>query len=421
MTRRTFAGAALAAPASARAAGSLIGGIEHTLHWNNLDGSGPTWFHPRICRLPGGRLLMTMQVITGSDYFHPVHWSESGDAGRTWSEPQPVPGMGRHTHADGVEEGYCDTVPEFHPASGAVIAMAHNVYYQGGKLTRPNEDRWPVYIVRRAGGAWSPLRKLDWDHPEATAIYTSGCSQRVNLPHGDVLVPLSFGPKGRLDRGVTTVRCSFDGEILRVRENGSVLRCSAGRGLLEPSLALLDGVFYLTIRAENGQGFVSRSRNGLEWEPMRPWAWEDGETLTLSTTQQRWLTHSDGLFLVYTRRDATNRNVMRWRAPLWVAEVDRKRLTLIRATERVAIPMNADGVSRAAEVEHQGNFHTAAISPRESLISTGTVIPATWRGAVRMARVQWTAPNRLVEDAVSSAARPQPRQPDGPYVASGSA
>ncbi len=57
------------------------------------------------------------------------------------------------------------------------------------------------------------------------------------------------------------------------------------------------------------------------------------------------------------------------------------------------------------EVEHQGNFHTAAISPRESLISTGTVMPATWR-AVRRARVQWTAPKRLVEDAVSSAAGP---------------
>ncbi len=43
-----------------------------------------------------------------------------------------------------------------------------------------------------------------------------------------------------------------------------MLRFSLGRGLLEPSLAALDGVFYMTIRAENGQGFVTRSQDGLE-------------------------------------------------------------------------------------------------------------------------------------------------------------
>lgn len=401
MDRRSFLHQLAAAPAAARfgASAPLIGAIEQTLFWNNLDGKSRTWFHPRICRIPGAppTLLMALQVITGSDYFHPVHWSESRDLGRTWSDPQPIPGMGRHTNPDGVEEGYCDTVPEYHAPTGAVLALAHNVYYKDGRLTRPSDQRWPVYIVRGRDGAWGKLRRLEWSHPEASAMYTSGCSQRITLPGGDILVPLSFGPKERMDRAVCTARCSFDGQTLRIRDHGNTLRCSVRRGLLEPSLAFLDGVFYLTIRAENSQGFVTRSRDGLEWEPMIPWSFEDGDPIPMSTTQQRWLPHSDGLLLVYTRRDSTNLNVMRWRAPLWAAELDRKRLTLIRATERVVIPMNTDGVLRPGQVEHQGNFHTTAISPQESLVSTGTIVTTTFFGAVRIARIRWSRPNRLLE------------------------
>lgn len=375
----------------------LISGIEQTGFWENSDGSRQTWFHPRICRIPGPRpvLLMTLQGITGSDYFHPVQWSESLDLGRTWSDPKPVPDMGRHAAPGGLEEGYCDTVPEYHEQTKTVIAMAHNVYYQGGKLARPNDQRWPVYCVRSADGTWGKVRKLEWSDPDATAIYTSNCSQRVTLPGGDILVPLSHGPTGRVDRGVTVVRCGFDGETLRIKARGNTLRLSVGRGLLEPSLATFDGGFYMTIRAENGQGFVSRSRDGLDWSPMVPWRFDDGEPVEMSTTQQRWLPHSAGLLLVYTRRDVSNANVMRWRAPLWVSEVDPKRLALKRSAERVAIPMNTDGVRNAPAVEHQGNFHTTAISSGESLISTGTVVPYKWTGAVRMARIRWSSPNRL--------------------------
>lgn len=393
LTRRSLLHLPLAAAAQSP---SSIATIEHSVHFPNLDGRGQTWFHPRIARYPNGRLLMTLQGITGSDYFHPVHWSESDDAGRTWSTPRPIPNMGRHTNPDGVEEGYCDTVPEYHAPSNTIIAMAHNVYYRDGKLTRPNDQRWPVYTVRRPSGAWTPIRRLEWRHPEATAIYTSNCSQRVTLPSGDILVPLSFGPTGRPDRAAATLRCTFDGETLRAAAHGNILRCSVGRGLLEPSLAAWNGVYYMTIRAENNQGFITRSANGLEWEPMKPWTFDDGEPIQMSTTQQRWLPHSSGPWLVYTRRDPSNVNVMRWRAPLWMAQVNTRSLTLIRSTERVAIPINADGIRDAAAVEHQGNFHTTAISGEESLVSTGTVVPNRWTGAIRIARIRWSQPNQAL-------------------------
>ena len=52
--------------------------------------TGVSWFHPRPCRLPGGQVLMTLQTISGSDYFGPVHWTSTSDGGQTWSEPQPI-------------------------------------------------------------------------------------------------------------------------------------------------------------------------------------------------------------------------------------------------------------------------------------------------------------------------------------------
>jgi len=130
---------------------------------------------------------------------------------------------------------------------------------------------------------------------------------------------------------------------------------------------------------------------------MRPWAFDDGTAIEMSTTQQRWLVHSDGLWLVYTRKDTSNVDVMRWRAPLFMALMDEKRMCLLRPTERIAIPLEGDGVRDGQGVEHLGNFHTNPVSRNESIISVGTMITArAYAGVVRMARVKWARPNRLV-------------------------
>jgi hypothetical protein len=379
------------------AGAGLIVGIERDTIWRGRD-SGTVWFHPRGCLIPGKQplLLMTLQPISGSDVFGPVHWTESNDLGHTWSDPKPIPGLGRTLHADGIEEGVCDVVPEYHVKTGTVLAMGHNVYYKDNRLTRPNEQRWPIYVVRSATGQWSEPRRLLWDHPEATAMYTSGCAQRISMPSGDILVPLSFGPLGREDRAVGTVLCTFNGKELKVKRSSNVLHLAVKRGLLEPSLAFHRGRYFMTIRAEDDRGYVAASRDGLAWEEKKPWCWDDGEPLELSTTQQRWLPHSDGLFLVYTRKTAENAKVMRWRTPLFIAEVDTRNLTLIRKTEKVVLPLAGDPVNDPAGVAHLGNFHTAAVSPWESIITVGEVIPKSYRGDTLIARIRWARPNPML-------------------------
>ena len=105
-------------------------------------------------------------------------------------------------------------------------------------------------------------------------------------------------------------------------------------------------------------------------------------------TQQHWVTHSEGLFLVYTRRGANNDHVFRHRAPLFMAQVDPERLAVLRETERILVP------ERGARL---GNFGVTQVSPDETWVTV-----AEWMqpkgcekygsdGSVWVARIHWAA------------------------------
>ena len=181
---------------------------------------------------------MTLQEITGSDLYGQVHWTLTTDLGKTWREPEPIPAFAQGGVAGGLQEGVCDVVPQFHAASGAVVAMGHNVYYQGGKLAHPQADRFPVYAIRTTDGRWFERKRLMWDDPRGSSIYTCGCGERVLMEDGDVLAGFSFALKDRAVRSVTSFRCAFDGRELSIKQVGNELVNPVGRGLLEPSLAL---------------------------------------------------------------------------------------------------------------------------------------------------------------------------------------
>ncbi|MBN2579747.1 MAG: exo-alpha-sialidase [Pirellulales bacterium] len=386
-------------PKSEKTAADLrITGIERETIFSYAK-NGVTWFQPRVCMVPaadGTFALMTIQTTHGSDYYGPVHWSISKNLGRSWTKPQPVPSLGRIPRDKGIEEGVCDVVPDYHPKTNTVLAIGHTVNYTQKGFFRNQPPRWPVYAIRSADGSWSPQKKLQWDDPRAADLYSCGCCQRVTLPDGDLLIPLYFGTKERPDRSVTTVRCGYDGRTVTIKQVGDEIRHPKGRGMLEPSLVAWGGRFLLTLRAEDGRGYVAVSEDGLHWAEKKPWAWDDGTPLTMSTTQQHWLPHSDGLFLVYTRKAPQNVNVFRWRAPLYVAQVDIASLRLIRATERIVLPLIGDGVKDPKNVPRMGNFGVVNASPDESWVVVGQCVPARkFRGDTLLARIEWNLPNRL--------------------------
>ncbi len=381
---------------------ALIKSIEKVTLRRNRGGKGTTWFHPRACMVPGPNgkpiALMTLQEIGGSDYFGSVQWSESRDSGKTWSEPELIPSLGRvpvKGHP-GLMAGVCDVTPQYHPQTGTVLALGHVVFYRGPRFAKGDQlARYPVYAVRQKDGAWSKRKILKWDDPRGAHIYSNNCGQRVVLPNGEIVMSFTFGPTAN-NRMVAGVRCSFDGEELKILKVGPPLKNLVGRGLLEPSVTKFNNRFFLTMRAEDGHGYVAVSKNGLNYERKTAWAWDDGKPILMSTTQQHWLTHSDGLFLVYTRKDSTNTKVIRWRSPLWIARVDPEKLCLIRDTERVVLPLVGDGVNQPDEVTLMGNFHVTNASPQESWITVGEWMPRRGaRGDLLMTKIRWSQPNRL--------------------------
>ncbi|MFN3191690.1 MAG: sulfatase-like hydrolase/transferase [Aureliella sp.] len=369
-----------------------------TLH-RNRTGRTQTWFHPRACWVPkdsGDEILMTLQEISGSDYFGPVMWMNSQNGGESWSEPEPIPSLGRVSVPghDGLQAGVCDVTPEYHPQTGTVLALGHVVFYKGPRFSRDEQlARYPVYAVRKPDGTWGERRILEWDDPRGAFIYSNNCGQRVVAENGDVFMAFTFGAQPQA-RSVAGVRCTFDGEELKIAEVGEPLTNDVGRGLLEPSLVHFDGRYYLTIRAEDGRGYVAVSDDGLTYE-QKAWEWDDGEALAMSTTQQHWLAHSSGLYLVYTRKDVMNERVMRWRSPLWMARVNTETMCLIRSTEQIALPLVGNGVSRPDGVALMGNFHTTHVGPYESWITVGEWIPRRGaRGDMLLSKVKWSQPNR---------------------------
>lgn len=419
LNRRDFLHSSLCSLAAASAAGTaslqaaesktLIGSISKETLFRNRDGAGVTWFHPRGCMVPGAEgnatFLLNLQEIGGSDYFGQVHWTESKDRGKTWKEPAPIAALGRDPVKEhpGLKAGVCDVTPQYHPQTGTVLALGHVVFYRGPRFARGDQlARYPVYITRDKDGQWSERKILQWDDPRGAEIYTNNCGQRLVMPDGDILMSFTFGA-GKQPRMVAGVRCAYDGTTLKIREVGPPLENKVGRGLLEPSIARFDNQYFMTIRAEDGHGYVAVSPDGLNYQRKTAWAFDDGTPIGMSTTQQHWLTHSDGLFLVYTRKDETNKNIIRWRSPLWVAQVDPEKLCLIRDTERVALPLVGDGVNDPNNVALMGNFDVTNISPDESCVTVGEWMPRNKaKGDLLLGRIQWNLPNRSVPDFVKS-------------------
>ena len=166
---------------------------------------------------------------------------------------------------------------------------------------------------------------------------------------------------------------------------------AGGRGFVEPSLAHVQGTYFLTLR-NDAAAYVTTSSDGLHFQPVKKWTFDDGQDLGSYNTQAHWLAHSDGLFLTYTRRGANNDHIARNRAPIFVAQVDPEKLQVLRKTERALLPER--GVML-------GNFGATAITPDESWVTdseyilTGKPHAKGADGTTWLGKVQWSQPNQL--------------------------
>ena len=348
---------------------------------------GKCVYHPKVAVWPDGKLLMTYQEFLGSDYYGPVMAVESDDGGFCWKNSRAIPGLGVFEHDEGVIERHCDTVPDYDPASKRMVAIGHNAYskkdgfldtmgYFNKSERRGDLKRRGAYCVLREDGSWSTRQLLN---PEPFADWNSlccGCTQKIIRENGEWLIP--FGgldnPAKHIDGIVVVCKFRFDGETFHFVEAGDFITFNVGRGLLEPSLIEFNGKIMITLRAEDERAHFAISEDGLHFGELETWRFDNGEPLVTSTTQQHWLIAGGKLHLVYTRNCGWNEKVFRYRAPLFIAEVNTDDMTLLHDTERIVVPFDGDPKNPKA-VAISGNFHPCMLPDGDALVADASLKP----------------------------------------------
>lgn len=340
------------------------------LHRISTDFSGETCLtHARGAVAPDGFGIITTQPLrlSGSDIFYGMQMLRSTDGGATWSAPTPCKNLVRKPIGDGYEVAICDATPIYHKKSGKIILIGYmNTYLNDGPAPYGTRNATAYAVYDRELGDFGELRRLELPDTLGEDYYfcANGCGQCVELEDGDLLVPVTHYPRESeglprrdIRMSVAVLRCSFDGERLEFCEVGGSLRCDDERGACEGSLISYGGRFYLCIRNDL-RGYVTVG-DGLHFEEMRPLVFDDGSELGSYNTQQHWLTLSDGLYIVYTRRGAGNDHVFRHRAPLFIAKFDTARMCVLRETEMIAVP------ERGARL---GNFGCVSLDGSRALV-----------------------------------------------------
>lgn len=365
------------------------------------------WVHARAGAMPGKEgpvVVMTTQKLqlSGSDIFYAIHSLQSEDLGATWTDPVEQPTFARvpfsYKEKKDLEMTVCDFWPKWHRKSGKLLGTGHTVVYENNRVMHVRPRATPYAVYDPDTNTWSTWKTVELPEDPKFENAGAGCVQRTDLENGDILLPIYFKALEAPHYSVTVLRCRFDGEEMTYVEHGSELSIPIKRGLYEPSVTQFGDRFFLTMRNDD-HGYVSVSDDGLHYSEPKKWTFDDGSDLGNYNTQQHWVSHSDALFLVYTRRGADNDHVFRHRAPLFIARVDPDKLTVIRESEQILVP------EKGARL---GNFGVTEVSPGETWVTVTEWMqapgpnyhdptPLIKRGAdnrIWVARLKWQKPNQ---------------------------
>ena len=345
---------------------------------------GDDFFHPSPCALPDGRWLLSFQRIRNSDCYGSPELTMTADAGGHWSAAVPIKPLGTTPLNDGVLLGVADVRPMLSADGGKVLFIGCNTTYVNNQASEyqsdvpepDNYERGAYYTVYDlASGTFGPRRILRNPRLERQREWRVACAQSCVTSDGDWLLPAYFEHRANVEYikgyfsprfAVETVKVHLEGDALVPVAWSNQLTYETMRGFIEPSLIRRTGGYFLTIRAEDGRAYATRSADGLAWPQPQPWHFDDGMPLHTDSTQQHWLTAGGRLFLVYTRYCPESCRAMRYRSILFLAEVDETadKPTLLKETEMMLYPpRRQDGQDGLL-----GNFHVCNLPDGSALV-----------------------------------------------------
>lgn len=333
------------------------------------DGANDFWWsHTRCAALPGqGQDSAPAILCTASkdlndnhsDVFFDIAYTISTDLGDSWTPYTVIPQYNWRMLPNGYMGMLIDPVPVYHAATGKILLLGMAQSYDANYAKKQTYPAYAVYDPTT--GAWSADWQLfDWPHVFG---HTGSSYPYIDEWTGKVLWPIhSISGSGALQ----VVTASFDGTSLTYESiSGTVSNTGShgNRSGIEASLTEFGGEYFLTSRDDTNNR-LAKSADGIVWQPAVDLQWEDGTPVSGSmNTQMHWITRPDGLYLVYTRQDAVNSDVFRYRSPLWMAEVNPVTLKLKKETERNVMANTTDRAQL-------GNFGTLNVTPELSIVTS---------------------------------------------------
>jgi hypothetical protein len=250
----------------------------------NAPTNGTFWMQARPALAPrsGGStnslIVITMQPCDrrGSDFYYDEQAMWTEDFGRTWLGPKPEQAWRRTPAADGLIDIVCDVTPQTHRRTQRILATGVTSWLDPKRHQKVwNSESGTAFSVGDPQSRnWTPWERLVFPAGEKFRVARAGCTQRVDLPDGDILLPIYFQRENSDSSYATVVRCRFDGATLLYVEHGSELTVTnsnrkSRKGVHEPSFALFQGRYFLTLRNDE-RGYVTVSDDGFHFTSSGP-------------------------------------------------------------------------------------------------------------------------------------------------------
>lgn len=313
-------------------------------------------------RANGSGLLQEYGELEASDTFGRNWARRSADGGRSWSDPKVV-FTPEKTEAGVLREGEAALLLD--GKRNCVVRFFNYHLYPGGRHTREVTGLTKIYyqISLDQGDTYQEAKQIivKGGTPEKwvsgveygkNSMMISFCTPlvdsrgRILLPcHRFKLMPESVGTyEIPIEAGCLIGNWSEDGDI--EWEFGDVIHpdlTQTARGLFEPAIAeLTDGRLLMICRGSNARmdpsvpGYKWKSLSedgGYTWQTPQPWSYEEGELFFSPSTGSRLIRHSRNGKLYWVGNIVPENPGGNWpRYPLQIAEVDEKRLSLIRSS-----------------------------------------------------------------------------------------
>ena len=334
---------------------------------------------PKIFTDGNGNTFLTYQILNmdGVDVFSGFYISRWDAENNVWGEPKRCevgdPVAEQRTSGQKKSVAYPEYVG-YH--NGKWYVFGNTTMYNDALTTlyQTYEDNkpfaWPVYMTfDPEQGDFTSCEPFDFPIENYALAYPF--EQVVWKEDGHVLIPFYYSLKNNTKNyKVVVVEYSVDASTGKptVVACGKTIDASASYSIGEPSLVKYGSKYYITIRLNdddntkpNKSGIWAVSDDGLNFSSPVEWNWDSDDEFFNMSTQQHWVKVGGELYLVYTRDNGSNSDILRHRAPLYMAKFDTEKGLLLKATEQAIVP------KRGARL---GNFYVSDISESEQWLIT---------------------------------------------------